>query len=329
MILAGDVGGTNTRLGVFSFEGGRLVGNGEEQVPSRGRSGLSEIVSAFLEGQRVPIRAAAFGIAGPVRGGRVEATNLPWVVDAQAMSRELGIPGLFLLNDLEANAWGIPILEPRDLLTLNPGDSAASGNAAIIAAGTGLGEAGLFWNGEQHVPFGTEGGHSSFAPETEREIRLLAYLERKYGHVSWERVLSGPGLVELYMFLRDTEGPEGEGDDPLQAPDPAAEIAARALAKTCRLCAEALGLFVELYGSEAGNVALKHLSTGGLYLGGGIAPKILEALKGPAFMARFKGKGRMEKLLSSMPVRIILNDKAGLLGAARCAALRGLSEGRA
>jgi glucokinase len=325
MILAGDIGGTNTRLGVFSLEGGRLTRAADQQVLNRGRAGLEEIVSGFLEKQRIPIRAAAFGVAGPVQAGRSEVTNLPWVVDAREISREFGIPQVFLLNDLEANAWGIDALSPDDFCTLNEGIPGAKGNAAVIAAGTGLGQAGLFWDGKTHIPFGTEGGHSSFAPSSELEVRLLIHLRKIYGYVSWERVLSGPGLIELWRFLRDVEGIRGSGSDPTQSPDPSAEISARGLVRSCELCFAALNLFVELYGSEAGNVALKHLATGGLYLGGGIAPKILEALKAPSFLARFQGKDRMARLLGGIPVKVVLNDGAALLGAARCAATRGLA----
>jgi glucokinase len=321
MILAGDVGGTNTRLGLFSLEQGRLVRNIEERIASRERNGLEEIVSQFLEEQGVEILSAAFGVAGPVQEGRVEATNLPWVVDARQMSRDLGIPRVFLLNDLEANAWGIPALDPKDIVTLCAGEEGV-GNSAIIAAGTGLGEAGLFWDGTRHIPFGTEGGHSSFSPSSEREERLLSHLRAPYGHVSWERVLSGPGLQELYVFLRDVEGIHPKGADPLSMPDPSAEIASRALDKLCPLCTEALEMFVDLYGSEAGNLALKHLAVAGVYLGGGIAPKILPALQEGRFLSSFRAKGRMAKLLTDIPVRVILNDEAALLGAARCAALR-------
>jgi glucokinase len=322
MILAGDVGGTNTRLGLFSLEEGRLVRNGEELVPSRERKGLEEIVSDFLHTQKVSIRTAAFGIAGPVQKGRVEATNLPWVVDARQMSRDLGIPRVFLLNDLEANAWGIPALEPKDIVTLNAGDPSSIGNCAILAAGTGLGEAGLYFDGTRHIPFGTEGGHTSFAPSSEREVRLLLHFMRKHPHVSWERVLSGPALLEIYLFLSEDERIPGEGPDPRLSPDPSAEIAQRGLSGTCPLSRAALETFVELYGSEAGNLALKHLALGGVYLGGGIAPKILPALRWPCFLERFSAKGRMKPLLEAIPIRVILNDKAALLGAAWCAALR-------
>jgi glucokinase len=322
MILAGDVGGTNTRLRLFSLEGGeRLVGGPEGTVPSRSSAGLGEIVSRFLaQSGGVRIGTAAFGVAGPVREGRVEATNLPWIVDAREIAATVGIPRILLLNDLEANAWGISLLEPKDIWTMNPETPPSRGNAAILAAGTGLGEAGLYWDGSRHIPYSTEGGHSSFAPCSEREVRLLSHLMARFDHVSWERVLSGPGLSELYLFLRDREGMVPSGEDVMASPDPSAAITERALSGSCPLCREALHMFVDLYGSEAGNLALKHLALAGVYLGGGIAPKILTALQQPRFRERFVGKGRMRSLLSTIPVHVILNDKTALLGAASFAA---------
>jgi glucokinase len=322
MILAGDVGGTSTRLAFFEVRAGRLQVQAEQTYPSREHGGLDEIARAFVVAHRLTPRHACFGIAGPVRHGRVQATNLPWVVDTGQVAAALGLADVGLINDLEANAHGVLALEERDFAVLNAG-TAEAGNAAVISAGTGLGEAGLYWDGQAHHPFACEGGHADFAPRDEVEAELMLYLRRRHGHASWERVLSGPGLHNLYDFLRDT----GRGEERaalrerLQHEDPAAVISELALANADPLCSRALDLFVSLYGAEAGNLALKILAVGGVYVGGGIAPKILERLKGPAFLASFTSKGRMKPLLEAMPVRVVLNDRTALLGAARWAAL--------
>ena len=322
-ILAGDIGGTNTRLILCTRERGRLETLEERVYPSRESRDLEGIVRCFLDEIDAPaISSACFGIAGPVREGIVRTTNLPWIVDAAKMSRDLSIRGVQLINDLEATAYGIEELSQDDVAVLAPGDPAAAGNAAVIAAGTGLGEAGIYWDGHERRPFGTEGGHSSFAPSGEMEIDLLHHLTEQFGHVSWERVLSGPGLHNIYVFLRDTG--RGKEDDRLVAElrdgDPAAAISRAALEGRSSLSTLALDLFVSLYGSEAGNCALKTMATGGLYVGGGIAPKIIDKLKGPAFMKAFVGKGRFQTFLEAIPVRVILNDRTALLGAARRAA---------
>ncbi len=324
MILAGDIGGTKTRLAFFTVTGERLQSLGEETVPSRQYGGLGEIVRTFVSKQQVPVTQAGFGIAGPVKHGRCETTNLPWVVDARQLASHLGIASVALINDLEANAYGVAALEAQDFVVLNPGAPDADGNAAIIAAGTGLGEAGFYWDGAQHHPFACEGGHADFAPRNELEIELLRYLSTRFAHVSYERVLSGPGLYNIYQFLRDT----GRGEEPawlsaeLRQQDPAATVSQAALSGRCALCVQALDLFVSLYGAEAGNLALKAMATGGVYVGGGIAPKIMQKLQDATFMQAFTAKGRMQPLLEAMPVRVILNDKTALLGAARCAMLR-------
>jgi glucokinase len=329
MILAGDIGGTNTRLAFFTIAGDRLSSVVEETFPSREHSSLDEIVRQFVATHRHPVSLAGFGIAGPVKGGRSETTNLPWMVDAQQLAGELGLPTVALINDLEANAYGIAALETKDFVILNPGAPKAIGNAAIIAAGTGLGEAGFYWDGKLPLPFACEGGHSDFAPRNEIEIELLRYLLGKFGHVSYERVLSGPGLYNIYQFLRDT----GHGEEPvwladeMRERDPAAVISQTALAGRSALCVHALNLFVSLYGAEAGNLALKVMAIGGVFVGGGIAPKILPKLQEPLFMEAFVAKGRMQPLLEAMPVAVILNDHTALFGAARCAWLRGGKEG--
>ena len=324
MILAADVGGTSSRLAVFDVDGGALRLVSEQRYANREHRGLDEIVRAFQSSHSQPVDRASFAVAGPVMGGRVQTPNLPWTVEAPALARALGLPGVSLLNDLEANAHGIPALETKDLLTLNAG-SPADGNQAVISAGTGLGEAGIYRRGGRGHPFAGEGGHTSFAPSTELEVELLLFLRRKVGaHVSWERVVSGPGLVNVYEFLRDT----GRGAEPawladaMRAGDPSAVISEAAQEGKDELCAQALSLFVSAYGAEAGNLALKVLATGGVFVGGGIAPKILGALTQGAFMQAFVNKGRLRGLLEGIPVQVILNDGAALLGAARWTALQ-------
>ncbi|MGE3540422.1 MAG: glucokinase [Candidatus Tectimicrobiota bacterium] len=324
MILAGDIGGTNSRLACFSLAQGKLAPVAEEKFPSRNYTSLDEIVRTFVAAHHLRVTQACFGIAGPVRHGRSEAINLAWAVDAQQLAGELGLATTWLINDLEANAYGTAALPPEDFLTLSAGDANAIGNTAVIAAGTGLGEAGLYWDGERHWPFASEGGHASFAPSNALQMELWQYLQQRYDHVSWERVLSGPGLYNVYRFLRDTR----RGSEPdwlttaLQQGDPAAAISQAGLAGTCELCVQALDLFAALYGAEAGNLALKVMATGGVFLGGGIAPKMVAKLQEPGFLQAFVAKGRLQKVLEAMPVKVILNDQAALYGAARCAALR-------
>lgn len=324
MILAGDIGGTNSRLACFTLEQGRYFPIVAETFPSRTYASLGEIVHAFVSAHHLSPAQACFGIAGPVRHGRSEAINLAWAVDAQQLAQQLGLTTTWLINDLEANAYGTAALLPEHFLTLNAGAAEAEGNCAVIAAGTGLGEAGLYWDGRQHWPFASEGGHASFAPADALQMELLQYLQQQYTHVSWERLLSGPGLYNIYRFLRDTQ----RGSEPawlaeaFQQGDPAAVISQAGLAGTCERCVQALDLFVALYGAEAGNVALKFMATGGLFLGGGIAPKILDKLQEAAFLQAFVAKGRLQTVLEAMPVKVVLNDQAALYGAARCAALR-------
>ncbi|UFP94922.1 glucokinase [Gloeobacter morelensis] len=322
MILAGDVGGTNTRLAGFEPVAGNLMPIVAETYASRDHSSLDTIVYLFISEYRLRVAAACFGVAGPVRRGRAETTNLPWSIDANALAAGLKLPTVGLINDLEANAHGIALLGPADFAVLNPGAADAMGNQAVIAAGTGLGEAGLFWDGRRHRPFATEGGHSDFAPGDALQIELLRHLRVRFAHVSWERVLSGPGLVNLYQFLRDTgrgEEPDWLTEELRNHPNPAAVISQAALAGKSWLCEQALDLLIVLYGAEAGNLALKVTALGGVFLGGGIAPKLVDRLKGPAFLEAFFSKGRLRPLLEAMPVRVILNERAALLGAAHCA----------
>ena len=320
MILAGDIGGTNARLAHFEPQNGRLQLISERVYPSREYTELGDIVSKFLAETATRPEVACFGIAGPVQNGRVETSNLPWIIEQSRLAKQIQLPATVLINDLEANAWGIGALGPQDLIALDR-VAPAAGNQAVIAPGTGLGEAGLFWNGREYEIYACEGGHTDFAPQGELQIELLRFLSSRYEHVSYERILSGPGLVNVYEFLRD----KGCGDEPaefaaqLSQGDAAAEISRAALGGTSRLAEQALDLWISVYGAEAGNLALKAMATGGMFLGGGISPKILPKLTGPLFMRSFLAKGRLRPLLERIPVQIITNDKAALLGAARCA----------
>jgi glucokinase len=323
MFLAGDIGGTNSRLAFFERDGARLRRVAETTYPSRSHPGLAPILREFLARHPGKPEAVCFGIAGPVRQGRVVTPNLPWEVDAAQLANELRCGSVVLLNDLQANAYGLLALGPDDFVVLNAGAADAAGNVALISAGTGLGEAGLFWDGDRHHPFASEGGHADFAPRSALEIELAQYLQGRFGHVSFERVLSGPGLHNLYEFLRQRSGAADELPDLMKrlgtnhAP---AAISRAALEGHSALCGQALDLFVSLYGAEAGNLALKVLAAGGVFLGGGIAPKILPRLRQPAFLQAFVDKGRMRKLLEAIPVRVILNENTALLGAAHYAA---------
>jgi glucokinase len=319
--LAGDIGGTKTRLAVIEVNGTQVRIERETDYPSDGIASFEDVLADFLAGAPVPA-CAALGIAGPVRGRAARATNLSWYVEADALQRRFGFRHCALLNDLEAIAYGLPALGADDLPMLQQGEPDARGNAAVIAAGTGLGEAGLYWDGQRHHPFATEGGHSSFCPQSELEMDLLRYMQGRYGHVSWDRVVSGRGLPDLHDFLRIRRQSPVPGwlAQEMRGGDAAAAISRAALGGSDDICVETLELFVHLYGAEAGNLALKTMSLGGMYVGGGIAPKILPLLRRGSFVAAFLGNGRMRHLLEAVPVRVILNDRAALYGPALYAA---------
>ncbi len=328
MILAGDVGGTKVHLALYGFVNGRLEHIRDERYPAKQYSSLEQIVRQFLssEGrQQGEISAACFGVPGPVRAGRLKLTNLPWMLDTRQLSRELDIEHLFLINDLEANGYGINELGPDQLYVLSEGDPSQIGNRGLVSAGTGLGEAALIWDGKSHVPIASEGGHCDFAPRTDEEIELLRYLrEQLQGRVSFERVVSGMGLTNIYSFLRDVkklEEPPALAER-MKVEDPNAVISELGLAGSNELCVRTLDMFVSAYGAEAGNLALKVLAIGGMYLGGGIAPRILTKMKDGTFMKAFVDKGRLSDLLIQTPVRIILESRAALLGAAAYAEAR-------
>jgi glucokinase len=331
MILAGDVGGTKVHLALYDFSNGKLEYTRDQRFPAKDYSGLEAVVKEFLGTEKVT--AACFGVPGPVRDGRLRLTNLPWTLDSRELSVSLGIDHVFLINDLEANGYGVAELSPEQIVTLSEGDASQMGNRALIAAGTGLGEGLLIWNGRTHTPYPSEGGHTDFAPRNEDEIDLLRFLQQKYnGRISYERVVSGMGLTNIYEFLREVRGMEEPAwlAERMAQEDPNGVITEFALAAKSEICEKALDMFVAVYGSEAGNLALKLLSVGGLYVGGGIAPRIIEKLKDGTFMKAFTDKGRLSQLLINMPVRIILESRAALLGAAayaeaRAAELSGVS----
>jgi glucokinase len=317
MILAGDVGGTKVDLALFEFIEGSLNVVREKRYPAREYSGLKEIVKEFLSADAPT--AACFGVPGPVRDGRLRLTNLPWTLDSHELSQTLKIQHVFLINDLQAHGYGIAELKPSQICVLSEGDARQIGNRALISAGTGLGECFMIWDGRDYVPYPSEGGHSDYAPRNEDEIDLLRFLKQKYnGRTSFERVVSGQGLTNVYEFLREVRGLEEPVwlAERLAVEDPNAVIAELALKAKSEICEKALDMFVSAYGAEAGNLALKVLAVGGLYVGGGIAPKILEKLKDGAFMKAFTDKGRLSQLLINTPVRVILESRTALLGAA-------------
>jgi glucokinase len=320
MILAGEIGATRTRLAAFETEGNLLKCVVEKTYPSQEHSGLAEILPQFTRAEGIPVHSACFGVAGPVRGGRSKISNLPWTIDAKELATQLKLPTVGLLNDLEAYAYGIDALESKDFITISAGSENAEGNRAVISAKTGLGMAGLFWDGFRHHPFACEGGHADFGPRDTIQIELLAYLQKKYGRVSCERVLSGPGIHDIYDFLRDagkSEEPAWLQEQLSAASDRSPLISRLALEGKSLICEQTLSIFVSVFGAEAGNCALRYMTTGGIYIGGVIASKIAQKMQDGTFIQSFLDKGRMESILKDMPVHIIANDDAGLIGAAR------------
>lgn len=303
MFLIGDIGGTKVHLAFFDKD--RLVK--EEKFPSRHAHDLSEILEKFIDS---PVEKACFAIAGPVHGRKCRMTNLSWEIDADQLEKRHRISKVDLINDLEGAAWGIRRLKPQDIFTLNTG-AKQSGNQAVVAAGTGLGVAGLYWDGKSHSPFPSEGGHADFAPHDAADKQLWDYLHKKYGHVSLERVVSGQGLEHLYWFLIE----KGKHETVLQGEEIPKLIIEQGLSGKSAICQEALRWFSALYGAAAGNTALQFLPHGGLYLAGGIAPKILKVLQQGEFMKAFADKGRLQELLGKIPVHIVLNESLPLLGA--------------
>jgi glucokinase len=318
VILAGDVGGTKCNLALFSEKDGKLTSVFKQRFASKDFSQFDLIVREFslqaalhLAGERV--RAAGFGVAGPVINNRVRATNLPWTVDAGTLAGELNLSDVVLMNDLGATGHSIEHLAPEEYCVLNPGKPEHGGTRALLAAGTGLGQSILVWDGARYRVVPSEGGHSDFAPHTEQQIELLRYMRRRYPQVSWELILSGRGFRTLHEFLNPSLIHHSFEDPGM---DPAPEITRLGLSKECPVCAETLDLWTAIYGAEAGNLALKVLALGGVYVAGGIAVKIIEKIKDGTFFAAFRDKWKFEAMLSNIPVSVILNEAAPLLGAA-------------
>lgn len=331
MILAGDIGGTKTILALARSNDDDVEIVREETFASREYARFDDLLASFLKaGGRRAISAVCLGVAGPVREGRVRTTNLPWELDEGGLAAAVGAPAAKLLNDVEAAALGMLCLRDDEFVVINRGEP-IRGNIAVIAAGTGLGQSILAWDGRRYLPIPSEGGHADFAPRTDREIDLLRFLREEFGRVSYERVVSGPGLYHLYRYLVHARVAEEPGwlRDQLAADDPGAVVTRVGLAKEHPLSVQALDLFVSLYGAEAGNLALKAFAVGGVCVGGGIAPKIIDKLRDGTFMAAFVAKGRYRELLESIPVKVAMNPHAALLGAARYAAERLASRGTA
>ena len=330
MIIAGDIGGTKTNVALIETDGQALGSTVvQKSYPSGKYDSLEAILAEFVAEHRPPqaVTHACFGVAGPVAGGRVETPNLAWKVHDAKLAETLSVERVGLINDLEATAYGIEGLKEAQLYTLNEGRGGQSGHRALIAAGTGLGMAGIFWDGAHYRPMASEGGHADFAPRTDQEVALLSYLQEKFnGHVSYERALSGPGLFNIYSFLRDTGAHEEPGwlaEEIAGGDNKTAAVSQAALAGSAEIAVRALDMFASIYGAAAGNLALTFKSVGGLFLGGGIAPKILEKLKDGSFINAYKDKGRLSNLVESIPVHVILDDKTALYGAARCALTTG------
>ena len=324
MILAGDIGGTKTVIALFEKTGAGLRQLRDATFPSREHSSLEEILAIFLKEEAHDfLQVGCFGVAGPVIDGKSKTTNLPWELDETTLVKATGTQCVKLINDLEAAAYGMLHLSEDEFCVLNEGTKPARvGNIAVIAAGTGLGEAMLIWDGEQHHPVASEGGHTDFGPTNAEEVELLSFLRDKFGpHVSYERILSGPGLFDLYIFLRQSSGtPEPSWlTTKITAGDSSAAIAEAGLSREDAIATKTLEMFASIYGAEAGNLALKCLAVGGVLIGGGIAPKMLPALEQGQFMKGFTAKGRYRGLMKSIPVKVALNARAPLIGAAQYA----------
>jgi len=323
MILAGDIGGTKINLAYFVEENNGFILHTIKSYPSKQYGSLREIIQLFTAKFPAKITCAAFGVAGPVIDGRCETTNLSWVVDSREIAQQVELQNVGLINDLEATAYGTLRLDEKDKLVLNKGVQRDQGTIAVIAAGTGLGEGGLVWDGTRYRALPSEGGHTDFGPRNELEMALLRFLLQRYERVSYERLISGPGMYNIYQFFRSRAAyPEPAWlTERIQSGDPSAAVSEAGLEGKDEVCQETLETFVSLYGAEAGNLALKLLSTGGVYVGGGIAPKILSKIQQGSFMKSFTSKGRYAALMSNIPVYVVLNDRTALYGAAHYALL--------
>lgn len=322
-VLAADVGGTKANLSCFELSQGELKPLKEQSYATKDHGSFSEMIKQF-QGEDLPkIDSLCLGVAGPVNNGVVRATNFPWVIDEKEIRNNLGIDSVKIINDLEANAYGLAGLEKEDFEELKKG-SAISGNAAIISPGTGLGEAGLYWDGSAYHPYASEGGHCDFSPRNEFDWNLWRFFHQKYGHVSWERLISGRGIHDIYQFLVKT----GEIAEPdwfkkrIANEDPAAVISSSAMKEDYPVCRQTIDLFVRFLAAEAAQLALKTKATGGIYIGGGIVPKIIQTIDRKVFYHNFVQSNRMNHLLDLVPIKVILNEKTAMYGAAFYAAMR-------
>jgi glucokinase len=321
MFLVGDIGGTKSTLAVISSKEGARVPIVEMTFPSRSYPDLEAMLSRFLEEVRMSPDTVCLGVAGPVVEGRAKITNLPWMIDARDIKKKMNLRSVHLLNDLEAIAWAVPHLKKADIHTLNPGKKIRHGAMAVTAPGTGLGEAFLTWDENGYRAHPSEGGHTDFAPTSEMEAELLSYLRYEYSHVSYEVVCSGKGIPNIYAFFKEKEydkEPVWLSQALVKADDPVPVIVDAALDREipCKICIHVMDTFTSILGAEAGNLALKVMATGGVFLGGGLPPRILPFLEKGLFMDSFRRKGRMSEMLSAIPVHVIMNPKAALLGAA-------------
>jgi glucokinase len=319
-VLAGDIGGTKTNLALYRATDTSMEVVTTARYPSDEYASCIDILKKFLQDNKLsaPDRIC-LGVAGPVLNGRVDLTNLNWVLDQADVKAQIGVQEVALINDLEATAYGLAGLSADDLITLHAGDSSLAGNMAIIAPGTGLGEAGIYWSGQYHYPFPTEGGHTDFSPRTDLDIELLKYLQNKYGVVSWEKVVAGPAITDIYLFLRDVkqmEEPAWLASTLSAQKDDSAVISQAAQQQKAAICVETMDIFIRYLARESSNLVLKMKATGGLFLGGGIPPKIAPLLLQKKFYEHYMDCDRMQHLLENVPIRIIKNDKTGLIGAA-------------
>ncbi len=316
MLLAADIGGTNTRCALCEYVSGKLQVIEKAHYKNSEHKNFHEIVSLFLSTINTPIDSACIALAGPISQGRARLTNLSWEIDSENLLQSFPIKKVCLVNDLKANAAGIELLDHNELVVLQQPTTLYRGNRVLISAGTGLGVAALYFDSARYHPFATEGGHADFAPKSAKEIELLKYLSKPFGHVSIERVLSGPGLVNIYRFLNDARTKSLPKNDSMPTP---ATISKNASENLDPVCIEAMEMFVKIYGAVCGNLALNYLSYGGLYLGGGIAPKTVKLLKSPLFLDAFLEKGRFKALLKNIPIFVITNSETALLGAGKIA----------
>jgi glucokinase len=317
-ILAGDIGGTKTELALYPAGGSPNMPERKARYPSQEYDSLAGILKEFLKNREIKILQASFGVAGPVIGGNAKITNLAWSIESESLAEEFTMP-VSLINDMDAIANFVAHIQSSDLVTIHPGIPEEYGARGIIAPGTGLGEGFLVWDGERYLAYGTEGGHTDFAPRTPEQMDLLSYLEKRYDHISYERVCSGMGIPNLFSFYKDSgryKTPDWLMEEIEQAEDQTPPIIQAALSGRAEICEAALELFVEILGNEAGNLALKLLATGGIYIAGGIPPRMVDWLQKPNFIQAFKNKGRFAQVLSRIPVYVVLNKDAGLIGAA-------------